>query len=90
MDKIHDCTIASMFSYMTSTSRSPMFMYRSSMSTFRSLMFMYRSSMSTFRSWIAMIRSLLLMRMLAAAIYFAIAITNVLCFQLRRRGSGRD
>ena len=65
VDKIHVCTIASTFPYMISTSRSLMFMYRSSMSMFRScidhryryfdhcMMFMYRSSMLTFRSWIA-------------------------------------
>ena len=86
VDKIHDCTIASMFSYMTSTSRSPMFMYRSSMSTFRSLMFMYRSSMSTFRSWIAMFRSPLLTWMLAAVYYIDIHYHYRLCFHLRRSG----
>ena len=40
VNKIHDCIIASMFPHMISTSRS--------------LMFMDRSSMSMFLSWIAM------------------------------------
>ena len=64
-----DAFIHDIIEMMISTSRSLMFMYRSSMSMFRSLMCMYRSSMSTFRSWIAMFRSPLLTWMLAAVYY---------------------